>query len=162
MSKFKIGDIVTGTNDSIYMVTNTRMLKGKVVKILNNKIDIEIIEHKDKRWERETFINLNPNYFRKVIKNDKYKISDVLEKLEKEINELQNKIDNLILYTNKLDRETMKSKGISKAQQDLLMSQVHAMMTYHSILKIRIEDLEEEKDLKKTLNILYGKFVKED
>lgn len=93
-------------------------------------------------------------------------MSDVLEKLEKklekEINELQNKIDNLLLYTNNLDRETMKSKEISKAQQDLLMSQVHAMMTYYSILKNRIEDLKEEKEVKKTLNSLYGKFAKEN
>ena len=91
-----------------------------------------------------------------------YKISDVLEKLVQEIKELQNKIDNLISYTNRLDRKTMKSKGISKEQQDLLISQVHAMMTYHSILKNRIEDLEEEKEVKKTLNSLYDKFAKED
>ena len=87
-----------------------------------------------------------------------YKISDVLEKLVQEIKELRNKIDNLISYTNNFDRKTMKSKGISKAQQDLLASQMHAMMTYHSILTIRIEDLEKEK----ILNGLYGKFLKED
>ena len=87
---------------------------------------------------------------------------DVLEKLEKEIKELQNKIDKLISYTNRLDRKTMKSKGISKEQQYLLISQVHAMMTYHSILKNRIEDLEDEKEVKKTLNSLYDKFAKEN
>lgn len=91
-----------------------------------------------------------------------YKISDVLEELKQEIKELQNKIDNLISYTNSLDRKTMKSKGISKEQQDLLILQVHAMITYHSILKKRLEDLEEEKEVIKTLNSLYDKFAKED
>ena len=89
-------------------------------------------------------------------------IEELIKNLETEINILQNKIDNLISYTNRLDRKTMKSKGISKEQQYLLISQVHAMMTYHSILKNRIEDLEEEKEVKKTLNSLYDKFAKEN
>lgn len=91
-----------------------------------------------------------------------YEISDLLENLVQEIKELQNKIDNLISYTNRLDRKTMKSKGISKEQQNLLISQLHAMITYHSILKNRIEDLEEEKEVKKTLSSLYDKFAKEN
>ena len=89
-------------------------------------------------------------------------LTEKIQELKQEIKELQNKIDNLISYTNRLDRKTMKSKGISKEQQDLLISQVHAMMTYHSILKNRIEDLEEEKEVKKTLKSLYDKFEKED
>ena len=89
-------------------------------------------------------------------------LTEKIQKLKQEIKELQNKIDNLISYTNSLDRKTMKSKGISKEQQDLLISQVHAMMTYHSILKNRIEDLEEEKEVKITLNSLYDKFAKEN
>ena len=162
MNKFKVGDFVKGKINEEYLITNEDMIKGKVIKVYQSGlIDIEIIEHKDKKEEGQKFRLLEPKYF-DLIDNKKYKISDVLEKLEKEINELQNKIDNLIAYTNKFNRETMKSKGISKAQQDLLVSQMHAMMTYHSILKIRIEDLEEEKVLKKTLNSLYGKFVKED
>lgn len=101
-------------------------------------------------------------YYKEENKMNNYKISDVLEELVQEIKELQNKIDNLISYTNRLDRKTMKSKGISKEQQNLLISQVHAMMTYHSILKNRIEDLKEEKEVKKTLNSLYDKFAKEN
>ena len=162
MNKFKVGDFVKGKINEEYVITNEDMIKGEVIKVYQNGlIDIKIIEHKYKKEHGEIYRLLNPKYF-DLIDNKKYKISDVLEKLEKEINELQNKIDNLILYTNKFDRKTMKSKGISKAQQDLLVSQMHAMMTYHSILKIRIEDLEEETVLKKTLNSLYGKFVKED
>lgn len=149
MSEFKKGDFVKGKINDLYMITNEDMIKGKVIRINDNGlIDIEVIEHKDKKEEGSIYRCLIPKYF-DLIDNKKYKISEVLKNLEKEINELQNKIDNLIAYTNKLDRETMKSKGISKAQQDLLISQVHAMMTYHSILKIRIEDLEEEKVLKK-------------
>lgn len=162
MNKFKVGDFVKGKINEKYTITNEDMIKGKVIKVYQNGlIDIKIIEHKHKEEQGEIYKLLESKYF-DLIDNKKYEISDVLEELKQEIKELQNKIDNLISYTNSLDRKTMESKGISKEQQDLLISQVHAMMTYHSILKNRIEDLEVEKVLKKTLNTLYGKFAKED
>ena len=162
MNKFKVGDFVKGKINEKYVITNEDMIKGEVIEVYQDGlIDIKIINHKDKKQEGQTYKLLEPKYF-DLIDNKKYEISDVLEKLKKEIIELQNKIDNLISYTNSLDIKTMKSKGISEEQQDLLILQACAMFMYHSILKKRIEDLEVEKRIGKKLNSLYGKFIKED
>lgn len=46
MSEFKVGDIVKGISDK-YLFTNRDMLKGEVIAINYNSIDIKIIEHKN-------------------------------------------------------------------------------------------------------------------
>ena len=53
--KFKIGDIVKGTNNRIYSITNEDMTKGLVVDVgscdEDDEIEIKVLEHKTKPEE---------------------------------------------------------------------------------------------------------------
>lgn len=65
--KFKVGDIVTGTNDNKYEITNQNMYKGKIIKIRENRyIDIKILDHKSKNRIGNVFRFLNSKYFELV------------------------------------------------------------------------------------------------
>ena len=70
MSKFKVGDIVKGKINAIYMITNEDMIKGKIIRIRDDEfIDIQVIEHKkNKKEEGSIFRYLKPKYF-ELIKN---------------------------------------------------------------------------------------------
>lgn len=66
MRNFKLGDIVKGNNfsDGKYLVTDSRMKQGKVVKIHDNGlIDIRVLKHEDKNYEGAEFVKLIPQYF---------------------------------------------------------------------------------------------------
>jgi hypothetical protein len=68
--KFKIGDIVTGTEDSneIYGITCERMLKGMIINTSFTKMSVKVLEMiKDlNSYEGTIFYELNPDYFRLV------------------------------------------------------------------------------------------------
>jgi hypothetical protein len=68
--KFKVGDIVTGTQDSIYGVTNWNMAKGKViaVRVFKDKqvLDIEVLEHIRKSNNGMVYDNLYAQHFELV------------------------------------------------------------------------------------------------
>ena len=66
--KFKVGDIVKGKENSSsrYKVANEDMYKGKIVKVGDDYIDIEILEHKDKEFIGRKYIYLDPEYFKLV------------------------------------------------------------------------------------------------
>lgn len=49
---FKVGDIVKGIDD-FYSITNKKMTKGKVLKVDNDRIKIQILEHDVKKMLSE-------------------------------------------------------------------------------------------------------------
>ena len=74
---FKVRDIVKGTNNSDYGVTNEYMYKGKIVRIRDNgNIDIEILEHKLKSEIGERYDDLDPKYF-ELVEEYKYTYEDL-------------------------------------------------------------------------------------
>ena len=92
---FKVRDIVKGTNNSDYGVTNEYMYKGKIVRIRDNgNIDIEILDHNLKSEIGERYDDLDPKYF-ELVEEYKYTYEDLkkapvgtkvlLEKLKDEI-----------------------------------------------------------------------------
>lgn len=65
--KFKVGDIVRGTKDSIYGITNKKMDKGRIVRIrADGRIDIKVLEHKSKENIGEEYTALLPEFFKLV------------------------------------------------------------------------------------------------
>lgn len=67
-NKFKVGDIVRGTkeSDKVYIITNSNMTKGEVVRVCDDrKIRIKIIEHKYDMFVGST-VEVAPRFFEKV------------------------------------------------------------------------------------------------
>lgn len=65
--KFKVGDIVRGKKESMYIITNQDMYKGKIIKIKENGyIDIKILKHKSKKEIGNKYLTLDPKYFELV------------------------------------------------------------------------------------------------
>lgn len=77
MSKFKVGDFVKGKINDLYMITNEDMVKGKIIRINDELIDIEVVEHKDKKEEGEIYTYLKPKYFELI--EDSIKVGDIVE-----------------------------------------------------------------------------------
>ena len=68
--KFKVGDIVRGTINHEYGITNENMTKGKVVEVVSHygddDIQVKVLEHKTKpEWIGHTF-PVNSEYFEPV------------------------------------------------------------------------------------------------
>lgn len=64
--KFKVGDIVCGNNKSQYIITNSNMTEGKVVRIANNNsMRVRVLKHKNNQTIGTTF-TVNPKYFNLV------------------------------------------------------------------------------------------------
>lgn len=70
MSKFKVGDIVTGVVGR-YGVTNEKMSKGEVVRVYEDIIDIIIVEHKEGWFEGRKYIELDEKFFKHAVKQVK-------------------------------------------------------------------------------------------
>lgn len=76
MSKFKIGDIVRGTDkDGLYVFTNINMTKGIVLNVdsSNNDIKVKILRHTQGKKIGEAFW-VNSKYF-ELVSNDKIDIT---------------------------------------------------------------------------------------
>lgn len=70
MSKFKVGDIITGVAGK-YGVTNETMIKGKVIRVFDNLIDIHVIEHKEIWFQGKEYIRLDEKFFKHAVKQVK-------------------------------------------------------------------------------------------
>jgi hypothetical protein len=68
--KFKVGDIVTGKQGSIYGVTNQTMTKGEVVSVGEFRgeqvLDIKILEHLNPKNNNEIYDNMYAKHFNLV------------------------------------------------------------------------------------------------
>lgn len=61
--KFEVGDIIKGTNDGPYNVTNEHMYAARVIKLnKSGNIEIQILNHLDKSNVGNTYI-VDPKYF---------------------------------------------------------------------------------------------------
>lgn len=64
MNKFKVGDIVKGIDEDRYGITNTKMTKGRVIKVRENGMFVvKIIEHECKEYIGDECHDLDPRYF---------------------------------------------------------------------------------------------------
>ena len=68
--KFKIGDIVRGTKNRIYSITNEDMTKGLVVYVRSydedDEIEIKVLEHKTKPEEIGHSFSVKSKFFEPV------------------------------------------------------------------------------------------------
>ena len=68
--KFKIGDIVRGTKNRIYSITNEDMTKGVVVYVRSydedDEIEIKVLEHKTKPEEIGHSFSVKSKFFEPV------------------------------------------------------------------------------------------------
>lgn len=63
-NKFKVGDIVRGTDDSRYAFTNKDMTEGVVTEVEpNNFFSVKVLKHTNKKFIGSYFDELNPKYF---------------------------------------------------------------------------------------------------
>ena len=67
--------------------------------------------------------------------------NDIVKKLEKELKDLEKKIDK-IRYVIFASDEERGERGINGLQADLIFAQYYAMESYAEILRIRISELE--------------------
>ena len=58
---FKIGDIVKGIVGNDYLISDAKMTKGEVIKLIpeNNEMEIKVLEHKSKSFIGNTYIVKN-------------------------------------------------------------------------------------------------------
>lgn len=69
-NKFKVGDIVRGTDDSRYTITNGDMTEGVVVEVKpNNFFRVKVLEHTNKKSIGNSYDELNPKYFELVTRS---------------------------------------------------------------------------------------------
>lgn len=70
--KFKVGDIVKGTDPDKYGVTNSHMTRGRVTEIGEDGwLSVKVLEHDEQCWVGHDFYYLNPKYFDLVSSTEK-------------------------------------------------------------------------------------------
>ena len=75
--KFKVGDLIKGTESNSYGITNMKMTKGKVLEIDGSQMNIEILEHKNEGEKGKTFWVSNNECDFSLIINEKPSIEEL-------------------------------------------------------------------------------------
>ena len=84
MNEFKVGDIVTGKpeSDKEYAKTNSEMLKGLVVSVVGENIDVKILKHKETFCVGSKY-TVSAEFFKKIGELKPFNKSDVLALIAK-------------------------------------------------------------------------------
>jgi hypothetical protein len=97
VNKFKVGDIVAGTEeaDSVYGYTDSSMTRGEVIEVHSESISVKILEHSTSKYSLGRTFPVNPKYFKLVEETEVTKLEAKVSSLEKEVEELKETVEEL-------------------------------------------------------------------